>query len=61
MTNLAEENQIHRGIQHELLEMFEAVEGKTFEDENVKISNYMDFLEVVKRVVDNEIYLYEEQ
>ena len=53
MKNLAKENQIHRGIQHKLKEMFEVVKGKTFEGD-IKINTYKDLLDVVHQVVNHE-------
>ena len=59
MKKLAEENQIHRGIQHKLLEMFKGVEGKTF-DNDITINTYKDFLDIVFNVVSHENIVLDE-
>jgi hypothetical protein len=58
MKNLENENQIYRGVQHKLTEMFEAVKGKTFDETEhgkpLEIEDYRDFLYVVSDVISNE-------
>ena len=58
MKNLKKETQIHRGIQHKLTEMFEDVEGKTYEEEgckgSIEVDSYEFFLDIVSDVIRHE-------